>query len=121
MERIEKAYGKDGLGIVAVTGVPQYQEFRSQLLPLAQKLAALPKEDLAAIEHPASSYSVGWSHGKESFNGKPDTAKGSYYANPLYDQIDLAEISDPAERERLVKTRESPCTGRATVARPIPV
>lgn len=106
MDRIHQAYGKEGLGILAVTGVPQYAEYRSQLLPLAQRLACLPESDLAAIEHPESSYSVGWSHGKESFDGKPDTAKGSFYANPLHDRIDLSEIVDPAEAERLVKTCE---------------
>ncbi|KIY67413.1 Clavaminate synthase-like protein [Cylindrobasidium torrendii FP15055 ss-10] len=29
--------------------------------------------------------SFGWSHGKEIMNGKPDTMKGSYYANPIID------------------------------------
>ncbi len=30
-----------------------------------------------------SSFSFGWSHGKEIMNGKPDFAKGSYYNNPM--------------------------------------
>lgn len=30
--------------------------------------------------------SFGWSHGKEIMNGKPDTLKGSYYANPIVDK-----------------------------------
>ena len=30
--------------------------------------------------------SFGWSHGKEIMNGKPDTLKGSYYANPIVDR-----------------------------------
>jgi isopenicillin N synthase-like dioxygenase len=49
----------------------------------------------AKYEHKASFYSFGWSHGKESLEGRPDVAKGSYYANPLYDR--------PTEDERLIK------------------
>lgn len=30
-------------------------------------------------------HAFGWSHGKEIFDGQPDNAKGSYYANPQYD------------------------------------
>lgn len=36
-------------------------------------------------------YNVGWSHGKEKMGDKPDLAKGSYYANPLYDQAGTPE------------------------------
>lgn len=39
------------------------------------------------MEDPGSYYSVGWSHGKEKFFGKPDYGKGSFYANPLYDEV----------------------------------
>jgi len=35
--------------------------------------------------HAASTYSFGWSHGKEKLEGKPDYSKGSYYNNPVYD------------------------------------
>jgi hypothetical protein len=35
-------------------------------------------------EHKESHYNFGWSHGKEIFVGKPDMAKGSFYANPLF-------------------------------------
>ncbi|KIM47937.1 hypothetical protein M413DRAFT_439634 [Hebeloma cylindrosporum] len=35
---------------------------------------------------PGSKYSFGWSHGKEIMNGKPDTLKGSYYANLIVHQ-----------------------------------
>ena len=31
-------------------------------------------------------YNVGWSHGKEKLGDKPDFAKGSFYANPLFDE-----------------------------------
>lgn len=32
-----------------------------------------------------SKYMFGWSHGKETVNGKRDIAKGSFYANPIFD------------------------------------
>lgn len=35
--------------------------------------------------------SFGWSHGKEIMNGKPDTLKGSYYANPVIDYPNVPE------------------------------
>ncbi len=45
----------------------------------------LPEEIKKKTEHPESLYSFGWSHGKEKMKeGKPDIAKGSYYANPQY-------------------------------------
>ncbi len=69
---IKEAYGKDGLGILTVSGVPGYVEKRRALLPLAQKLANLSDAKKAALEHAASTYSFGWSHGKEKFNGMPD-------------------------------------------------
>lgn len=35
--------------------------------------------------------SFGWSHGKEIMNGKPDTMKGSFYANPIVDEPNVPE------------------------------
>jgi len=34
-ERIEKAFGKDGLGFCIVKGVPGYTDLRAKLLPLS--------------------------------------------------------------------------------------
>ena len=56
-----------------------------RLLPLASKLAALDPEVLKSLEVPKVHYGIGWSLGKEQFNGIPDFSKGSYYANPEYD------------------------------------
>src|SRR5690554_4745506 len=36
-DSIAKAYGFDGLGILVVTGVPNFEKLRSDLLPLAHK------------------------------------------------------------------------------------
>eukprot|EP00299_Pterocystis_sp_00344_P009784 c4228_g1_i1.p1 GENE.c4228_g1_i1~~c4228_g1_i1.p1 ORF type:complete len:359 (-),score=86.90 c4228_g1_i1:18-1094(-) len=83
---IARAYGFDGLGILAVRGVPGFDEKRRRLLPLARAFALLPEHIKQKYEHPQSYYSFGWSHGKEKFNGAADLAKGSFYANPQYDR-----------------------------------
>lgn len=98
---IKAAFGADGLGIIVVSGVPDFPRLRSTLLPLARKFASLPEEMKLKYEHPESHYNFGWSHGKETLAGKPDYAKGSYYANPLYDQ--------PFTDEKLLKEFPSFC------------
>ncbi|KAI9144296.1 hypothetical protein BKA69DRAFT_1056745 [Paraphysoderma sedebokerense] len=52
---------------------------------LASDLGRLSEEIKLKTVDPESKYNFGWSCGKEIMNGKPDTAKGSFYANPLYD------------------------------------
>lgn len=57
------------LGLLVVSGVPDYVDRRRRLLPLAAKYAALPDSVKARHTSVASNFSVGWSHGKEKFNG----------------------------------------------------
>ena len=84
VKKIGEAFGREGLGILTVSGVPDFSEKRQALLPLAAQLATL--QDLPV--DPASLYSVGWSHGKEEIRpGLPDLSKGSYYANPLTENL----------------------------------
>lgn len=64
--------------------------------------------------HEASSWSLGWSHGKEKLEGKPDTAKGSYYFNPTYDRpVDDEAIIDqyPSFVHPNIWPSESDCPG----------
>lgn len=82
---IGEAYGYDGLGLLAVRGVPGVAERRARLLPLAHRFANLPDETKKLYEHKPSAYNFGWSCGVEMLDGVPDTAKGSYYNNPLHD------------------------------------
>ncbi|GMF28922.1 unnamed protein product [Phytophthora lilii] len=79
---IEEAFGYEGMGILVVSGVPELNSKRGDLLPLAFAFANLPDEVKAKCELPEAFYSFGWSHGKENLQGKPDYAKGSYYNNP---------------------------------------
>ncbi|GMF37760.1 unnamed protein product [Phytophthora fragariaefolia] len=79
---VEQAFGREGLGVLAVSGVPELDARRSELLPLAFAFAQLPDAAKARCELPEAFYSFGWSHGKEKLQGQPDVAKGSYYNNP---------------------------------------
>ncbi|KEP48457.1 2OG-Fe(II) oxygenase family containing protein [Rhizoctonia solani 123E] len=95
---IERAFGSspDCLGILVVTDLsPEYPAKRERLLRLAAAFAALPEEAREKYSDAASRYSFGWSWGKEIMNGKPDTLKGSYYANPVVDEPNV----DPEQKE----------------------
>ncbi|CAE7735966.1 unnamed protein product [Symbiodinium sp. CCMP2592] len=83
--QVFEAFGPGGLGICGIRGVPKLEEVRRKLLPLSRRLAQLPKDVLETYERADAHYCVGWSHGREKFKGKPDLAKGSFYANPLWD------------------------------------
>jgi len=90
-----QGFGPDGLGIVTVSGVPDFPALRRRLLPLAAALAALPDGVKSQLEDAASNYNVGWSHGKEALEGgRPDRLKGSFYANPCRDTYDDRAASD---------------------------
>ena len=112
LRKIEEAFGTvmegaapatrvPALGFLEVTDLPREMvDLRKRLLPQASQLANLPAEELRALEKPETGYSIGWSHGRESFrvddsngtqsvDGTPkrryDMAKGSFYMNPFAD------------------------------------
>jgi isopenicillin N synthase-like dioxygenase len=114
VEKIGTAFGADSscLGILAVTGIPNFTQQRQALLPLAAQVANLP--DLAACESPESLYSTGWSHGREQLApGKPDTAKGSYYANPLTEDLVPALIARESQNKSESATHQNEHRGAA--------
>ncbi|KAH0128061.1 hypothetical protein KCU67_g17232, partial [Aureobasidium melanogenum] len=84
-EALEDAFGPDSLGIIVVRDLPSdFVTMRKALLSYSSYLANLPQTELAKLEDPQSSYLVGWSCGKETLkDGRFDTLKGSYYANPV--------------------------------------
>jgi len=91
---IEKAFGSDPecLGLLIVKDLPvEFQAKRKRLLRIAERFGSLPTETREKYVDEASKYSFGWSHGKEIMNGKPDTMKGSYYANPIVDDPNVSE------------------------------
>ncbi|WVW83123.1 hypothetical protein I302_105141 [Kwoniella bestiolae CBS 10118] len=93
-ERVIAALGSDSgcLGIIVIKDLPpDFPALREKLFRLACRLANLPDEVKERFSSPETSYLFGWSHGKEIMNGKPDTQKGSYYANPLIDFPNVSE------------------------------
>lgn len=92
---IAEAYGFEGIGLLTVSGVPGLVEARANLLPLARRFALLDEAVQEKYVDENSLYSFGWSRGKEKLEGKPDTSKGSYYANPQYDK--------PCDDEAIIK------------------
>ncbi|XP_031094754.1 uncharacterized protein LOC115999119 isoform X2 [Ipomoea triloba] len=84
--KIEEGFGPNSLGILSISDVPEYTLLRRNLLLLSPRLANLPESVKQELEDPHSRYNFGWSHGKEKLeSGKPDTLKGSFYANPVFD------------------------------------
>ena len=94
LEKLTAAFGTEkSLGIVAIRGVPNFLGARDEFLPLAHSLAHLPHEYLEdKLSDPKTLYNAGWSHGKEKLGDKPDTAKGSFYFNPLSDKPGTPEL-----------------------------
>lgn len=85
---IEEAFGSntDCLGIIIISDLPaSFPTRRERLLNLGYQFAQLHENIREKYADPSTSYSFGWSHGKEIMNGKPDELKGSYYANPIID------------------------------------
>eukprot|EP00629_Pelagomonadales_sp_RCC1024_P015074 CAMPEP_0119293282 /NCGR_PEP_ID=MMETSP1329-20130426/45772_1 /TAXON_ID=114041 /ORGANISM="Genus nov. species nov., Strain RCC1024" /LENGTH=359 /DNA_ID=CAMNT_0007294145 /DNA_START=59 /DNA_END=1135 /DNA_ORIENTATION=+ len=113
-KKIAKAFGPDGLGVLAVTDVPkEVSKQRIKLLELGRRLGTLPEETLARYERPELHYCAGWSRGREKFKGKLDTAKGSWYANGLYE--DAAEGSQDLKARYPESTTEPEWPGEDVV------
>lgn len=85
-DKLACAFGKGGIGIIAIQNVPGFVEAKLQLLSLAHSLVNLPEKELGELEAPETLYNTGWSHGKEKLkHGAPDWNKASFYFNPLID------------------------------------
>ena len=84
-EKIGKAFGSDGLGLLTISEVSTLAKPKESTLSYGRKLYSLSDEEKQKITDPESGFSFGWSHGKEIFKGKPDLKKCSFYANPQYD------------------------------------
>lgn len=85
-DKLNEAFGPGSLGLLTVSDIPNIKALRDALLPLGQCLADLPEDVLASLEDPESRWSFGWSRGREQLeSGRPDFAKGSFYANPTRD------------------------------------
>jgi len=113
INQVGQAYGASGLGILTVSGIPGFSELRQRLLPLAAKIPKLPPDELAKCISEESHYSTGWSHGKEELTpGVPDLSKGSFYVNPLVNDLCQAMLErdnhrDPEDLKKLAQENPS--------------
>ena len=87
LEKIDRAYGKHGVGTIAIRGVPRYLDRRQKALLLSWKLANLPLKSRQKLERPEHYYQVGWEHGEYGFKDGRDAYAGSLFSNPLSDQF----------------------------------
>lgn len=91
-QTISAAFGPTGLGIILVRDLPPtYSDLRKQLLDAGNALPFIPEEELKALELPSVHYAVGWSRGREQFNGVLDYSKGSFFANAQFDDPSLGQ------------------------------
>ncbi|KAK3070646.1 hypothetical protein LTR53_010099 [Teratosphaeriaceae sp. CCFEE 6253] len=88
LETLEQAFGDASLGIIIVRDLPaEYTKLRQRLLSYSSYLGNLPSEELLKVERPEAKYDVGWACGKETLaDGRYDTFKGSYYAQPIHNE-----------------------------------
>jgi hypothetical protein len=88
-DAIERSYCRNGIGIMAVRGVPNFVPLKDQFLIQAHTLATQLTEEYREenLTDVASLYNAGWSYGKEQLghDKPPDTSKGSFYYNPIVD------------------------------------
>lgn len=86
------------LGLIGISGIPDFIHSRRQLFTRVHTLATLPSNYLETqLTHAPSKYNVGWSRNKErlSANKPTNDKKGSFYFNPLTDTPGTVE-----EREK---------------------
>lgn len=92
LEVMERAYGPDGTGMLAIRNVPGFVQAKAACLPMAHALAHLPADYLEnELTDAASLYNAGWSHGKEKLGNEPDYHKASFYYNPVTDLAGTAQ------------------------------
>jgi isopenicillin N synthase-like dioxygenase len=95
-QQIQQSFGEDGLGAILITDIPKFKQMKMKLLTQSKKFGELPELVQSLYENKESLYAFGWSRGKEKMKGgKPDFAKGSYYANPICDE--------PTKNKELIK------------------
>ncbi len=76
-EIIKKGFHEHGC--IAISNVANFTEFKDAYVQAMKGFAALPVE-LQALCTPQKPEALGWSRGIETFHGKTDTYKGSYYS-----------------------------------------
>ncbi|OMJ69886.1 hypothetical protein SteCoe_32277 [Stentor coeruleus] len=74
-----EAFSNDGLGLLTISGIPNFPSQRAKLLALSYELSHLSVTEKAKIEHPESGFQIGWKEGQSQY------PCGTFAANPLDD------------------------------------
>jgi len=92
---IENAFGGDGLGIILVKDIPNFELLRGTLLKLSKKLSSLSIKTKEKYKYSYNDYLSGWYQKKITMKNK-DLFVDTFCANPLYDNI---MVSDDYEKK----------------------
>jgi isopenicillin N synthase-like dioxygenase len=77
---LSAAFNDSGLGVLALSDVPNYSSARLSLLAQARSLYLLPEPSKSQLLCPESSYKVGYSNGHEVYKGQSNSSQSNFYA-----------------------------------------
>lgn len=80
---IRQAFGNEGLGLCTISDIPNYLNQFRKVHFYSHKLANLPDSAKIRLESPETKYKIGWSRGKEVYNGLRNFNKGVFFARPF--------------------------------------
>lgn len=102
------------LGLLLISDLPpSFSSLRMNVLLQSNSFASLPDETKGKYEDKESSWSFGWSCGREKMDGdRLDWGKGSYYANPgTTHSLPGTKTQEVGGDERNIWPSESDCPG----------
>jgi len=84
-EKIDRAYGKNGLGLIVIKNIPEITKIRQNIFESGFQLAHLNKARLTELERPDAQYYVGWSKGRQYLGDGDDYMQAMFYARIFTD------------------------------------
>jgi len=91
---IKQAFGKEGLGLIAITDIPGYPESRKSILKEGYSLLNLPQDYLKSLERPEADYIIGWARGNSYSSNVHEYMLSSYHC-----RINCEKLKYPKDPE----------------------
>jgi hypothetical protein len=88
---IEKAYGKEGLGLLVIKNIPNYEQIRFNILNKVYNFTNLDKNVLKSLEKPELNYMIGWSKAKAYTENEFEYLTGSFYAKSTEEGVECED------------------------------